>query len=51
VSPSSRKEFVSFNKEDNSYELIPNSFGEKINTLRLMAPESCKQSMQEYEKE
>ena len=51
VGRSSRKEFVSFNKEENSYELIPNSFGEKINTLRLMAPKSCKHSMQEYEKE
>ena len=34
-----------------SKELIPDSFGKKINTLRLMAPESCKQSMLEYEKE
>ena len=32
-------------------ELIPDSFGKKINTLRLMAPESCKQSMLEYEKD
>jgi len=34
-----------------SKELIPDSFGKKINTLRLMAPESCKQSMLEYEKD
>ena len=51
VSESSRDEFFSFNKEDNNYELIPDSFGKKINTLRLMAPESCKQSMLEYEKD
>ena len=51
VSESSRDEFFSFNKEDNNYELIPDSFGKKINTLRLMPPESCKQSMQEYEKD
>jgi hypothetical protein len=51
VSESSRDEFFSFNKEDNNYELIPNSFGKKINTLRLMPPESCKQSMIEYEKD
>ena len=47
----SREEFFSFNEEDNSYELIPNSFGKKINTLRLMAPESDERSMEEYEKE
>ena len=34
-----------------SKELIPDSFGKKINTLRLMPPESCKQSMLEYEKD
>ena len=51
VSESSRDEFFSFNKEDNNYELIPDSFGKKINTLHLMPPESCKQSMMEYEKE
>ena len=51
VGSSSREEFFSFKKEEDSYELIPNSFGEKINTLRLMAPKSCKHSMQEYEKE
>ena len=51
VSESSREEFFSFNENDNNYELIPNSFGKKINTLRLMAPESDERSMEEYENE
>ena len=39
------------NETKYSKELIPDSFGKKINTLRLMTPESCKQSMLEYEKD